>query len=245
MDTIDAIERIEHDFAQRKPPFNDTQFPEERLLENLPAKSMEDKLKAISFFATCDYNRNASQLVGNLLQMHDRQPHFYDAYENPPSENVIETTMEHIGFRYPSRDAHGWFKNNEILRNEYNGKWSELVMSCSCDAPTLRSRLVEDGFLYLKGDKLAPMYARIINDEVCPLSNLWELDIPTDVHIVRLTKDLADTDLDTKDDVRRWWRNIADDEGVNRHVVDGSLWLIGSNWDDWGEDYWNSVLSND
>jgi endonuclease III len=258
MNTIQAIKQIERDFENGAGPFSDTTFPETRLLNEVAVQagdsdasisfSMEDRLALISAFATFDYNRDANQLVDNLLELHEYNPKWFNAWNVPDSEQTVEHVFEEIGFRYPSRDAHAWVTNCEILRQKYHGRWSELVMSSGCDAPTLVERLNEDDFLCLKGVKIAPMYARIINDEVCDLSGVWDLDIPVDTHIRRLSKDLFSHPMQpvpdeeiTDDDIRSEWRRVADDMDISLAVVDGALWHIGNKWDEWGEDYWETL----
>lgn len=256
MNTKQAIRTIEEDFENGTGPFADTTFPEERLLStmaertadgNVASLSMEDRLALVSAFATFDYNRDANQLVDNLLELHERNPSWFNArhvnYEG--NEEILEELFADIGFRYPSRDAHAWFVNCEILTNDYHGKWSELILSTGCDARKLVMQLNADDFLCLKGVKIAPMYARIIDDEVCDLDGVWDLEIPVDTHIRRLSKDLFsdmhDPDDLTDDMIRDEWRGLAIETDISRHVVDGALWHIGNQWNEWGEDYWEDV----
>lgn len=240
----EKLERLERDFEQGNGPFSDVQFPEERLLKKLTLDTAEDKLRAISLFSTLDYNRDANQLVDNLIELHERKPHWFDAWHighGAIDDGLIEDVFEEIGFRYPSRDANGWETNCTILLDNYSGKWHELLLDTGCNGPNLVERLNEDGFLYMKGIKIAPMYARIINDEVAPLSDLWKLEIPVDTHIRRLSKDLFAADI-SDDTIRREWRGLAEAADIERHIVDGALWHIGNKWDKWGEEYWNKVM---
>lgn len=251
MDVTEKIEQLQTDFDEKNGPFADVEFPEERFLSEISDRTgslpMEDRLVLISAFATFDYNRDANQLVDNLMELHERNPSWFNArhvtYEG--NEDILSNLFSDIGFRYPSRDAHAWYVNCEIITNKYHGKWSELLLSVSCSAPTLVERLEQDDFLCLKGVKIAPMYARIIDDEVCSLDNLWKLDIPVDTHIRRISKDLFsdmwDEDELTDDLIRDEWRGLAVEADIDRQVVDGGLWLIGNNWDEWGEDYWRKL----
>lgn len=252
---IETVEQIQQDFEQGNAPFDDVTFPEERLLDELPHNSMEDRAILASIFATFDYNRDANRLTDNLIELHEYHRQWFDAsyVDDEPDEDILADAFSEIGFRYPSRDAHAWYVNCAILQEKYSGKWTELLLSVSADAPTLVQRLNEDDFLCIKGVKIAPMYARIINDDVAPLSNLWELDIPVDTHIRRLTKELfagsmiaSETWLNKDDDnIRSIWREVARKHDIDRAVVDGALWHIGNKWDDWGEDYWQDVNQKD
>ena len=251
MSAIQKIERIEQDFAEQNAPFDDVEFPEERLLREASilvgetdepvALSLEDKATLVSAFATFDYNRNANQLVDNLLVLLKKNPKWFDAYKVPAAEKAMEDSFKKIGFRYGQRDAHAWYVNSEILRNKYHGKWTELLLETGLDAERLVERLRSDDFLVMKGAKVGPMYARIINDDVAELDNLWQLDIPVDTHIRRLSQDLFNAPDATDDEIRAEWRRLGEDHGVDRHIVDGGLWFIGNQWDNWGEEYWNSL----
>jgi hypothetical protein len=250
MDAIEKIKRINDDFVNKNGPFANVTFPEERLLEEIKVEedgetwslTMEDKLAAVSLFATLDYNRDANQLVDKIVEAADNDAvNIFNPHEIEKSKKSAEYLFEEVSFRYPQRDAHAWHKNCSILVEQYNGKWHELLLSVGCDAPTLVKQVNDDDFNCLKGVKIAPMYARIINDEVCPMSNLWNLDIPVDIHIRQLSNKLADGGLEDDDDIRAWWGVIGQQADIDLHTVDGGLWHIGNNWDDWGEEYWDSL----
>lgn len=244
MDTYDTIKRIESDFAERAGPFSDDLFPEHRLVNTVEERagdlSMEERARLATAFSTFDYNRDANRLVDNLLELHDTHPAYLDPTV-PASEEHLSDVMGEIGFRYPSRDATAWVSNCSVLRQQYHGQATELLLDTGLDAIELLDRLDSDDFYCLCGDKIGPMYARIISDEVVTLDRLWELDIPVDTHIEQLTKELADDDLQTRADVREWWRVLASETDVQRHVVDGGLWMIGNQWNEWGKDYWQEV----
>jgi hypothetical protein len=251
MATLDIIEQIEQDFTEQREPFDDVEFPEERLLHRVSvvagntdetiSLSMEEKLQLVSMFATFDYNRDANQLVDKILELHKRNANWFDAWHVPNSEAEVEQVFSEIGFRYPSRDARAWVKNCRILRQEFHGKWSELLLSVGCDAPRLVEQVNESDFNCVKGVKIAPMYCRIINDEVTELRNLWELDIPIDTHLRRLSKDLFDTPDASDDELRDMWQFYGLQNDISRHVVDAALWQVGNQWDQWGEEYWESL----
>jgi hypothetical protein len=254
MDTLDVIETIEQDFQQRNEPFNDVTFPEERLLENVKVMvgdtdepvslSMEDRLRLISAFATFDYNRDANQLVDKLLVLQKQHSELFDPWNVPESTKTVEQTFDEIGFRYPNRDAQAWTKNCRILRQKYHGRWHELLIETGLDAVSLVSRLEDDDFNCIKGVKIAPMYCRIINDKVTELDKLWELDIPVDTWVRKISKELfegEDEDL-SDDDLRDRWYLYGVSNSVDKHVVDGGIWQIGNNLNEWGGDYLKELL---
>lgn len=244
MDVTEKVETISTDFENGAGPFSSTTFPEERFLDEISDRtgslSMEDRAALVSAFATFDYNRDANQLVDNLIALHEESAEMFNAW-NVNGEKELEYYFEDIGFRYPSRDAHAWAKNCEILRRKYHGEWTELFLSVGADAPALVERLNDDDFLCLKGEKISPMYARIISDDVCELSNVWDLNIAVDTHIARLSRDLFEDSEMSHDTIRQEWRGLSVEADINRAIVDQALWLIGNQWSDWGEDYWQDV----
>jgi len=253
MDTIKAIKTIEQDFSEKNEPFDDVTFPEERLLSEISVMvgdtdepttlSMEDKLRLLSAFSTFDYNRDANQLVDNLLELQQKHSQLFDAW-NVNSKKAVEHTFEKIGFRYPSRDAHAWVKNCRILRQQYHGRWHELILDTGMDAEALIERLSNDDFNCLKGVKISPMYARFIDEYVADLDKLWELDIPVDTWVRKISKEIFQQDL-TDDEIREHWYMYAIQNDIDRSVVDGGLWQIGNNRDEWGAEYLKEVLDLD
>lgn len=243
MSIIEKIERIEHDFSKDNPPFDNVTFPEERLLQEMDEKGYrmdrERQLRLVSMFSTFDYNRNANQLVDNIIELWEERRWVFNPYEVP--QHDLSSVLEEVGFRYPNRDAQSWAKNCNILKEKYGGMWAKLLIDVDGDAPSLIQQLEKDDFNCLKGAKIGPMYARIINDNIVPLSNVWELNIPVDTHIRQLSQDLFD-DLEMDDNaIREEWRDLAAETDINRHIVDGALWHIGNKWQDWGEEYWKSI----
>lgn len=241
---VKKILKLETDFEEQSGHFSPDLFPENRLVSTIGEDrplSMEDKMRLASAFCMLDYNRDANNLADNLIELYERDRFMFSPYSVPDAEDRIASLFEEIGFRYPNRDAHAWVVNNGIVAETYHGMWTELVVSTRLDAPALVEQVRDDGFLCLKGVKIAPMYARIVSDTVVRLDNLWELDIPVDTHIRRLSKDLLEDDDLTDDEIRRAWHRLGEMIDINPHLVDGALWMIGNQWDDWGEEYWNSL----
>jgi len=251
MDALNAIEQIEQDFDERNEPFDDVVFPEERLLHEASvnagtndeplALSHEDTLRLVSMFSTFDYNRNANQLVDKILKLQEREPKVFDAWKVPRLS--LDTLFDAVSLRYPNRDANAWRTNCRILREQYHGRWHELLLDTGLDAVTLIEQVRDDDFNCLTGVKIAPMYARIVSQEVAELDRLWDLDVAVDIHIRQLSKKLfegADEDL-SDDEIRDRWYFYAVQNDISRHVVDGALWQIGNNWDSWGQQYWEQL----
>lgn len=243
MSEIQKVEQIHKDFSQRNGPFTDEMFPEEQLIAETDPQNEYERAMLITAFCTLDYNRDATQLKDNLVTLYEDSSVWFAprTLTNPDSKYdaaTLSQLMDHIGFRYKNRDARGLWKNYEIIAEKY-GTVQELLRSCDHDAVKLVERLEDDEFLYLKGVKLAPFYARLMSDNVAALSRVWELDVPVDVHIRRLSHDLFDDGL-SDDEIRQQWADLCEGH-ISPAVVDGALWLIGNRWDDWGETYWEEL----
>lgn len=242
---MNEIQRIHDDFTERRDPFDDEMFPEEQLLEEVEPHNEYEKAMLLTAFCTLDYNRDATQLKDNLVELYNESPVWFapKTLTNPTSgytQNDLPDLMESIGFRYKNRDARGLWKNYQIISDKY-GTVQEMIRQSDSDAVQFVNRLEVDGFLYLKGDKLAPFYTRVISKNIMEMDKVWMLDIPVDTHIRRLSKDLFDMPDASDDDIRWRWRAYGESMDISPAVVDGALWLIGNRWDDWGEDYWEQL----
>jgi len=242
-----TIQRIQDDFTNEQGPFDGLTFPEEELVERVDPQNEYERAMVLTAFCTLDYNRDARQLADNLVELYEDSsvwfaPRTLVSDDTKYEEQDLNALMEHIGFRYPNRDTSGLWKNYEIIAEKYS-TIQGLLDSVDHNAAHLVERLNEDGFKYLKGDKLAPFYARVIHDEIHELDEIWAVDIPVDTHIRGLTQKLTNDPLMDDDEIREFWREQGEENGVERHLVDGALWHIGNQWSDWGMDYWHEVTA--
>ncbi len=242
-----VVRRIEHDFTNAEGPFSDKEelLPERAALESV---DLDDTCNFLSFGVSLDYNRSANQLWDNCLELYEVEDGYGTNYFDPEDvikldEDELSAVFRSIGFRYGNRDARGWMKNSQILVDEFDGSWAGVIEEAKVrdGAPSLVYLLNEYDFMFIKGVKLAPFYAKVVHENITSLDNVWDLDIPVDVHIRRLTEKL--TDVSDDDEVREFWKQVGRDHDIEPMVVDGALWIIGNQWDDWGEEYWNEVTA--
>lgn len=232
----DLVEQFEHDYQNRAGPFDHTDFPENRLYTAV----MDDwNVEVLTYFTMLDYNRSADQLVTNILTLFDRDTRFFDpTVVTELQEQALAAEMTSIGFRYPNRDAGIWMDNSRTF-TAIDGIRS-LYDRADYSAPGLVEELRELDVSFLQGDKLAPFYARIVDQYVIPLDDMHELPIPVDTHIRRLSKLLFGDVSDNE--IRDRWRSVADEIGQTSVSIDRYLWLIGYNWDEGGETYWQHTV---
>lgn len=242
MENIDEsiIFKIKNDFEDNKQGFNKNKFPEKRLTNKLGDRY---KLEYLSTFVMWDYNRSVDNLVENIIKIYNKNKQFFDVEYvlNNLSEKDIKETTNNINTRFKNRDAKYYYENVNTIGNKYNKDWNNLLKESDYNALKLVNELRSSNFKTLKGDKLAPFYARVINDEYTELDGLWELNIPVDTHIRRLSKDLFDKKNITDDEIRNKWKEIGEELNLPVYIIDGALWQIGYEWEDWGEEYWNNL----
>lgn len=233
------LEKVQHDFANAEGPFANKEelLPERAVIEEVEP---EDHLRFLTYGVMLDYNRNAAQLWQNCAELYKRESSYFNEYDVLDKDvSEMQDTFEDIGFRYHQRDAKGWYDNSRIVTEEF-GDWDSLLIDAEYDAETLATFIEDAGFKYLKGDKLKPFYCKVVHENIVELDNIWTLNIPVDVWVRKLTKEITQEDL-SDDEIRQYWRTRGREEKVDPMVVDGALWLIGNNWNQWGEEYFKEV----
>ena len=249
MNSYQKIHHIHNDFTNRLLPFDkENQFPEDKLLDELPSETTEQRGFLLTFFCSLDYNRDAFNLAQNIVEFYTREddaPYSFSAFVETYTQEDLEQIFDEIGFRYPSRDARGISHNFKLFTENYETV-ENMILDVDSSATEFVDRLSDDDFLYLKGVKLAPFYTRLVSKFVKDMDGLWELNIPVDVHIRRLSKDLFEENAKemSDDKIRETWKEVGDELNMSPAVVDGALWIIGNNWDSWGADYWKSPNSD-
>jgi len=197
-------------------------------------------------FCMLDYNRAVDNLVANMKELAERNSTriFYPPAVVGINRDELQAEFKEIGFRYGNRDAKGFQQNSTIVTNEFGGSWQKVHAAAGYDAPTLVKILRDEDFKFIKGKKLAPFYARVVNDYVHPLDNVWQLDIPVDTWIRKLTQELLEQDM-TDDEIREHWRQTGTELDISPAIVDGAMWIMGYSWDDWGREYFTELTGRE
>src|SRR3990172_5993539 len=97
----------------------------------------------------------------------------------------------------PKKDPYIWRNVGVTFHKKWNGDPRNFLQDCNWDVPTILTRLKEDSHLYngrrvsdypyLRGDKIGPLWLRMLRDNVgiSKLKNLGKAPIPVDIHIAR------------------------------------------------------------
>lgn len=101
------------------------------------------------------------------------------------------------------KDAWIWKSIGTTFYKKWNSDPRNFLADCSYDAPTVLARLKKDAheyrgrqapdFPYLRGDKIGPMWIRMLRDNagISKLKRLSRIPIPVDIHIARATLSLG------------------------------------------------------
>jgi hypothetical protein len=101
------------------------------------------------------------------------------------------------------KDADIWRTVGITFYKKWNGDPKKFLQDCNWDSITILKRLKSDthlynnrnvyDFPYLRGDKIGPLWLRMLRDNVgiLGLKNLDQVPIPVDIHVARATLSLG------------------------------------------------------
>ncbi|MCX5855933.1 MAG: hypothetical protein NTZ24_15425, partial [Deltaproteobacteria bacterium] len=114
------------------------------------------------------------------------------------TKNILD--MQRYGLsKKHAKDAQIWRTNSLTFQKKWLGDPIRFLEDCKFDAPTIFNRLKNDAhfdgyrmspdYLYLKGNKIAPLWLRMLRDNagIDRILNMDKIPIPVDVHVARAT----------------------------------------------------------
>lgn len=140
------------------------------------------------------------------------------------------------------RDPDWWWQNATNLYEDYDSDPRVLLESEDYIAPEIKQTVSAERFLGLRGEKICPLWLRLMHEEVHPLERIEQVAIPVDFHIVGITNKLAGTDFnryneDDLETLRNYWRILCQKHGFVAVKLDKPLWLLNKYWDQGGHEY--------
>lgn len=141
------------------------------------------------------------------------------------------------------RDPDWWYRTASILEREFGGDPRNLLQKYDYDAVRLEAAITgRYDFPGLWGRKNCPRWLRLMSDEIHPLENLAEIDIPVDFHVVNVVAQLAEAEIDPRDDddkkaARKLWRAVCDRQGYAPVQLELPVRLLNRDWHSGGRDY--------
>jgi len=129
------------------------------------------------------------------------------------------------------------------LHEHFDDDPVELLTQNEFDVVSTKEYLRQHGncFPYLKGDKICPLWLRLLHEEIHELDSIEQMDIPVDYRIRYITGELMyrefeDIEEDNKE-VRDFWRSFCRNNGFVPVHIDQPLWLLARYCEEGGKEY--------
>jgi hypothetical protein len=179
-----------------------TDMPEDILPEGVEKGSLEHLL-LITLTVSIDYQRDANALWAvsrKTLEDPDTRYLFDPASLHYIRPKQIQQDMQKYGLSKKfKKDSHIWRTVGLTFLKKYDGNPLHFLEDCGWDSKNILRRLKNDthlyngkevpDFPYLRGDKIGPLWLRMLRDNVGieKLLNLDLVPIPVDIHVARAT----------------------------------------------------------
>ena len=182
--------------------FGRVEMPEDILPKGIERGSVQHQL-FITLTVAIDYQRDANKLWAVSRKTYEDPATRYlfdpESLHQTPPRKIAEDMQKHGLSKKPQKDAHIWRTVGITFYKKWNGKPVEFLKSCQWDSMEILRRLKKathiynkksvPDYPYLRGDKIGPLWLRMIRDNVGieKLGKLEKVHIPVDIHIARAT----------------------------------------------------------
>lgn len=244
-DSVETLDRIVSDYHTDSGPYQHETFPEAAMVRSIETG---ERAFFLTFGSALDYQRPAERHWTKMGEIWNENQWAFSPELVLEREDELYDLFGEKGIRFPNRDAGTWLKLARTFRDRHDNDPLNLVEDVDYHAPSLVDHVQsEDGYPFLGGDKISPMWARFIHEYVDELEEMFLVDVPVDVHVRNVTAVLATGDVNhdlelSNDDVRSFWTEFCRQYDHDSVAIDKSIWLIGLNWEDWGKEYLDSNL---
>lgn len=183
-----------------------TEMPEDLLPSTIEDGSV-DHLLFLTLTISLDYQRDAIKLWQAARLSYDDPMTRYlfnpVAMYRKEIANQISDMQKYGLSKKPKKDAYIWRTVGLSFLKKWGGDPLNFIADCSWDAPTILVRLKGDrhqygqktvsDFPYLRGDKIGPLWLRMLRDnlKIDRLKGLEKVPIPVDVHVARSSLSLG------------------------------------------------------
>lgn len=213
-------------------------MPEDMPPGGVEAGSLEHIL-FLTLTVAIDYQRDAHALWESARCTYEdpETRYLFDpaTLHETPYSKIVDDLQKHRLSKKSQQDTFIWRTVALSFYKKWGGDPRNFLADCDYDGPTILRRLKEDqhlgdgrsyiDFPYLRGDKIGPLWLRMLRDNagIDTIQNLESVPIPVDIHIARASLCLGVVHgryegrlEDLFADVRRAWA-----ESVKGHPVDG------------------------
>lgn len=179
-----------------------TEMPEDILPAGIEKGSLEHLL-FITLTVAIDYQRDANVLwaVSRKTFEDPATRYLYDPQSLNTTQfgKIIDDMQRHKLSKKQKKDANIWQTVGVTFFKKWNGNPINFLEDCKWDSLEILDRLKKDTHLYngkpvsdypyLRGDKIGPLWVRMMRDNVGinQLKRLDEVPIPVDIHVARAT----------------------------------------------------------
>lgn len=179
-----------------------TDMPEDLLPSNVNRGSLEHVL-FITLTVSIDYQRDAAALWESSRRTYGDPTtrYLFDpwALHETPFPSIVRDMQKYGLSRKPKKDAEIWLSVGVSFYKKWQGDPRKFLESCGWEALKVLEHLKNDvhaspkgqssDFPYLRGDKIGPLWLRMLRDNVGILNiqGLELVPIPVDIHIARAT----------------------------------------------------------
>ncbi len=166
-------------------------------------KGSFEHIMFITLTVSIDYQRDAPALwEASRKTFEDPNTRYlFDpkALHETSFRKVVKDMQKYKLSKKLQKDAYIWRTVGVTFYKKWNGNPLNFLQDCNLDAPIILKRLKIDTHLYngrwvtdypyLRGDKIGPLWLRMLRDNVgiMQLRNLDKVPIPVDIHVARAT----------------------------------------------------------
>lgn len=246
----ETITEMLKDYEDLSGPFNENNLPEKQVIRDIESK--KEKALFLTLTVSIDYQKETEGENGlwkTSMELWKRKNWIFRP------QKVVETEysrlidiFEDIGWNW--KDPHIWYRISLTLYRNFNSNPLNLIEKNESDAVNTRRYIRQKNpkkFPYLKGDKINPLWLRLMHEEVHPLSRIKEIPLPVDTHIISISNYLQEENYsDSRGDkkkIREFWRKFCKDNNIIPVKLDQPLWLIHKHWNSWGKNYLEKTLN--
>ncbi len=179
-----------------------TAMPEDAVPDFVKKGTLEHIL-FLMLTVSIDYQRDAPSLWESSRKTFEdpETKYLFDpkSLNETPLETIIKDMQKYRLSKKPRKDAHIWRTIGISFYKKWGGNPLNFIKDCNWDSLIILERLRNEthqcngrffmDYPYLRGPKIAPLWLRILRDNVgiTQLRNLDKVPIPVDIHVARAT----------------------------------------------------------
>jgi hypothetical protein len=176
------------------------EMPEDIIPDGIERGSLEHVL-FITLTVSLDYLRDAPALWESARETHEDPETKYlfkpELIHKTPYDKFAKDLQKYKLSKRYNKDSYIWRTNATTFHKKWNGDPRKFLEDCNWDSLLILKRLKSDthdlngrkikDFTYLGGDKIGPLWLRMLRDnvEINKLKNLEKVPIPVDIHVAR------------------------------------------------------------